>query len=125
MLMLCLSAWPVGAEAPVLARILAIEAERVTLSVEDGRAGADKARVVTVEAPIRPPGLAVGALVRLWPGSARMPNGPLTEARLEPLAGDLSARDRTGVRARLMRGGSRGLGSGSGGGGLGGGAGGR
>ena len=118
MLMLCLSVQPVGAEAPVLARILAIEAERVTLSVEDGRADAE--RVVTVEVPAPPPGLAVGALVRLWPGSARAPSGSFTGARLEPLAGDLSARDRTGVRARLMRSGSRGLG-----GGLGGGAGGR
>jgi hypothetical protein len=120
MLMLCLSAWPAGAEAPVLARILAIEGERVTLSVEDGRAGADGARAVTVEAPNRPAGIAVGALVRLWPGAAGTSGDPLTGGRLEPLADDLGSRDRTGVRARLMQGGQRGFGSGLGSGGHGG-----
>ena len=122
MLMLCLSAWPAGAEAPVLARILAIEAERVIVSVEDGRGGANSARVVTVEVPNQPPGIAVGALVRLWPGAS---GDPLTGGRLEPLADDLGSLDRTGVRARLMQGGQRGFGGGLGGGGRGSGTGGR
>ncbi|AFL76254.1 hypothetical protein Thivi_4455 [Thiocystis violascens DSM 198] len=121
-MLLCLTAWPVGAGDPVLARILAIEAERVIVSVEDGRAGADPTRVVAVEVANRSPGIAVGALVRLWPGAS---GDPLTGGRLEPLADDLGSLDRTGVRARLMQGGQRGFGGGLGGGGRGSGTGGR
>jgi hypothetical protein len=125
-LALCLMAQSAGAEAPVLARILAIDSERVTLSVEPHQPGVADALVLAVSREALTSGMEVGALVRLWPGSSLgLGAGDiLIGARLEPLDGGLATRDRTGVRARLMYGGQRGLSCGMGSG-RGGGAGGR
>ena len=114
----------VRAEEPRLARILTIDAARVTLSLEPRQGGTAGARSLVVPRETLASGMEVGTLVRLWPGASRGSDEMLSGARLEPLDGDLAARDRTGVRARLMYGGQRGVGGGLGGG-RGGGGGGR
>ncbi|AFL75785.1 hypothetical protein [Thiocystis violascens] len=111
---------PARAQEPVLARVLTIEVDRVTLSVPDGASG-ENARVgVAIDRSDLPPDLVnalePGRLVRLWPGAAPDASGLSAGARLDPLDRGASIADRTGVRSRLMRGAARGGGRGSGGG---------
>ncbi|MBK1641125.1 hypothetical protein CKO12_04400 [Chromatium okenii] len=85
---------------PVLARILAIEPEQVTVTVPNADAAtAPTVLKIRLEATTLAPELAPGSLVRLWPSAA----GTTAGARLMPLERGM-ATDRTGVRARLQRG---------------------
>ncbi len=96
---------------PVLARVLAVTPDRVTLSLE----GSDRGAATRVEVPVaaadRPAGIEPGRLIRVWPD----PRGLGAGARLVPLGTDAGGTDRTGVRARLMHGAGRGFGGGRGG----------
>lgn len=112
---LWLTIMPAIAEEPVLARVLSVESNQVTLSLEDRQAGEAGRLIVPLDTAGLPPGIAPGSLVRLWPGSAPGPGGASTGARLVPLDRDLTEHDRTGVRARLMHGAERGFGGGRGG----------
>lgn len=105
------------ADEPILARVIAITADGVTLAVADGPQETARELLVPIDAEELEPGVEVGRLVRLWPGATPPGGGPLTGARLTPLESDLRARDRTGVRARLMYGAQRGFGGGLRGGG--------
>ena len=106
--MLLLGATPIlAADDPMLARVLSIETDRVTLSVQNGMNGDAAPLSIAVSKADLPPGLAPGDLVRLWPGS-----NSGAGARLSPLDRDMTGMDRTGVRARLMRGAERGFGGG-------------
>lgn len=109
-----------GAEEPVLARVLAVEPSQVTLTVEGPGEEIAKPLIVPVREADLPPGVRVGALVRLWPGpmseqEMSEQDSRLTAARLVPVDNDLTGRDRTGVRARLMYGAQRGFEGGIGG----------
>ncbi|MBK1717840.1 hypothetical protein CKO27_09335 [Thiocystis violacea] len=101
--MLALADVSAGTGEPVLARVLSVEADRVTLSVEDRADGEDERVSILVDRAELPPGIEPGRLVRLWPG-------PGSGARLVPLDQGLAEPDRTGVRARLMHGAERGFG---------------
>jgi len=103
--LLLLVAAPVSAVEPVLARILTIERDRVTPVVEDQTAS----NPITVMCePAELPEIVPGALVRLWPGATPNASGISAGARLSPLERGSAQWDRTGVRARLMRGAERG-----------------
>ena len=107
----------VGAEAPVLARVLAVTSDRVTLGVAGDSEEASRPLIVRIGQDGLPPGIAAGSLVRVWTtGPISSQDSEPREARLVPLDSDLGGRDRTGVRARLMYGSQRGLGGGFGGG---------
>lgn len=99
----------------MLARVLELAPDHVTLGLEAPGAGAPARVEIPVAPGARPAGLEVGRLVRVWPG----PHGLAADARLVPLESDLGGPhrgpDRTGVRARLMHGAGRGFGGGSGG----------
>jgi hypothetical protein len=92
------------AQDPVLARVLSIETDRVTLSVQDHETGETSRVSVAIDRADLPPDLEPDRLVRLWPGSASGPTGLSTGARLEPLDRGMTESDRTGVRSRLMHG---------------------
>jgi hypothetical protein len=94
------SAW-----GPVLARVLAVDAGRVTLELEDAPEGVPPR--VTVEPTGVPAVVAPGRWVRLWPAAGGSVAEALAGARLDPLIGRGMDGDRTGVRARLSRGAGR------------------
>ncbi|WP_295585044.1 hypothetical protein [uncultured Lamprocystis sp.] len=104
-----------GAPDPVLARVLSIAPDRVTLTLDEPQGDATGPVVVPLGEAGLPPGITVGQRVRLWPGAAPGTLDPWTNARLVPLEREGIERDRTGVRARLMHGAQRGLGGGRGG----------
>ena len=95
---------PVDAQEPRLARVLAIEPDAVTLSLESSAGSTTQTLVVPIAEGDRPLGIRVGGLVRLWPGPESLRNGSLAGARLDVLGGASGVQDRTGVRARLMQG---------------------
>lgn len=106
----------VGAPDPVLARVLSIAPDQVTLALEEPTGGTTGRVVIPLGEEERlPPGITVGQRVRVWPAAAPGDADPWTHARLVPLERDGIERDRTGVRARLMHGAQRGLGGGRGG----------
>lgn len=114
--LLALAAEPALAQEPVLARVLSIAADRVTLAVPGSAVDAVATRVsVAIDRADLPPDLAPGRLVRLWPGATPDATGLSAGARLVPLERGASVPDRTGVRSRLMHGAARGAGGGRGG----------
>ncbi|WP_164652895.1 hypothetical protein [Thiorhodococcus mannitoliphagus] len=106
----------VEAAEPVLARVLSIDGDRVTLTLDAQAEVAAPRMILLVDAAGLPQGVKAGSLVRVWPGRESGPDGVSLGARLSPLQTDLSGADRTGVRARLMYGAERGFGGGGRGG---------
>jgi hypothetical protein len=104
-----------GAPDPVLARVLSIAPDQVILTLEEPTGDTAGRVVIPLGEERLPPGITVGQRVRLWPAAAPGDADPWTHARLVPLERDGIARDRTGVRSRLMHGAQRGLGGGRGG----------
>ncbi|PQJ95846.1 hypothetical protein CXB77_11720 [Chromatium okenii] len=105
MALLLLTAPPVLAVEPVLARVLSVERDRVTLLVQDETASPITVIRAPNELPIE---IVPGALVRLWPGATPDAHGVSIGAQFSPLERGNTQMDRTGVRARLMRGAERG-----------------
>jgi hypothetical protein len=98
------------AAEPYLARVMAVDAERVNLSVANKEGGETRSVALDMPASQLPAGVHAGAWVRVWPASANAAAG----VRLTPLGAAAVSGDSTGVRGRLMRGSGRGLGSGRG-----------
>jgi hypothetical protein len=105
--LLCLCALCVGvalAAEPMLARVIAVNADQVTLELaaaQDAEAEARQLRI-TLDTSAVPAGVEPGAWVRVWPAGEDGAASTLQRARLVPLGA--LAGDRTGVRSRLIRG---------------------
>ena len=101
-----LSLWAqlAGADTPILARVLAVEADKVTLIAED-RTGSTphrwSIRLGDMNAAL---GLAPGVLVHLWEQPGGHDPSTLHTVRLTTIPDRTLTSDRTGVRFRLSRG---------------------
>ncbi|MBB1075861.1 hypothetical protein HUU62_15770 [Rhodoferax sp. 4810] len=108
LLVLLLFAQPARAADPLLARVVTVNGDAVTVTLLDPSPSNTAPLTVVLDAGDLTADLTPGKVVRLWPSDRVDQNGLMHGARLTPLERGGGQVDRTGVRARLMRGAGRG-----------------